>query len=68
KIEALFGDPPVELIRRIRLNKALKLLERKVGNVLEIAIEVGFNNPSYFAECFKKQFGVTPSQFQQNKN
>jgi signal transduction histidine kinase/DNA-binding response OmpR family regulator len=68
KTEALFGDPPVELIRRIRLNKALKLLERKVGNVSEIAIEVGFNNPSYFAECFKKQFGVTPSQFQQNKN
>jgi DNA-binding response OmpR family regulator len=68
KTEALFGDPPVELIRRIRLNKAAKLLERKIGNVSEIAIEVGFNNPSYFAECFKKQFGVTPSQFQQNKN
>jgi AraC-like DNA-binding protein len=68
KTEALFGDPPNELIRRIRLNKAVRLLERKVGNVSEIAIEVGFSNPSYFAECFKKQFGVTPSQFQQNRN
>jgi signal transduction histidine kinase/DNA-binding response OmpR family regulator len=66
KTEALFGEPPNELIRRIRLNKAAKLLERKVGNVSEIAIEVGFNNPSYFAECFKKQFGVTPSQFSQD--
>jgi DNA-binding response OmpR family regulator len=66
KTEALFGDPPNDLIRRIRLNKAARLLERKVGNVSEIAIEVGFNNPSYFAECFKKQFGVTPSQFHQD--
>jgi signal transduction histidine kinase/DNA-binding response OmpR family regulator len=66
KTEALFGEPPNELIRRIRLNKAAKLLERKIGNVSEIALEVGFNNPSYFAECFKKQFGVTPSQFSQD--
>lgn len=63
KTEALFGDPPNELIRRIRLNKAARLLERKVGNISEIALEVGFNNPSYFSECFKKQFGVTPSHF-----
>jgi signal transduction histidine kinase/ligand-binding sensor domain-containing protein/DNA-binding response OmpR family regulator len=63
KTEALFGEPPNELIRRIRLNKAARLLERKVGNISEIALEVGFNNPSYFADCFKRQFGVTPSQF-----
>jgi len=65
KTEALFGEPPSELIKRIRLNKAAKLLERKIGNVSEIALEVGFNNPSYFAECFKKQFGVSPSQYHQ---
>jgi AraC-like DNA-binding protein len=63
KMEALLGEPPSELIKRTRLNKAANLLERKAGNVSEIALEVGFDNPSYFAECFRKQFGCTPTQY-----
>ena len=65
KIVALAGEPPVEFIRRIRLNYAMELIEKKFGNLSEIALEAGFNNPAYFSECFKKQFGVTPSQYQQ---
>jgi signal transduction histidine kinase/ligand-binding sensor domain-containing protein/DNA-binding response OmpR family regulator len=65
KIVSLAGEPPVEFIRRIRLNKSLELIERKFGNLSEIALEVGFNNPAYFSECFKKQFGITPTQYQQ---
>jgi DNA-binding response OmpR family regulator len=65
KIVSLTGEPPGELIRRIRLKKAADLIEQKFGNISEIALEVGFNNPAYFSECFKKQFGVSPSQYQQ---
>lgn len=65
KIVALAGEPPVEFIRRVRLNYAMKLIEKKFGNLSEIALEAGFNNPAYFSECFKKQFGITPSQYQQ---
>lgn len=63
KIEALIGEPPSELIKRIKLNKAAKLIEKNFGNISEVALEVGFNNPSYFAECFRKQFGFSPSQY-----
>lgn len=66
KIVSLAGEPPGELIRRVRLIKAAELIERKFGNLSEIALEVGFNNPSYFSECFKKQFGVAPSQYRRN--
>jgi signal transduction histidine kinase/AraC-like DNA-binding protein len=66
KVVALVGEPPGELIKRIRLSKAGMLLKNKTGNISEIALEVGFNNPAYFSECFKKQFGVTPSQYQRN--
>jgi CheY-like chemotaxis protein/nitrogen-specific signal transduction histidine kinase len=66
KVVALVGEPPGELIKRIRLSKAGILLKNKAGNISEIALEVGFNNPAYFSECFKKQFGVTPSQYQRN--
>ncbi len=65
KILSLTGETPGELIRRIRLNKAADLIKQKFGNLSEIALEVGFNNPAHFSESFKKQFGVTPSQYQQ---
>ncbi len=63
KIVSLTGEPPVELIRRIRLKRASELIKSKFGNISEIALEVGFNNPAYFSECFKKQFGLSPSQY-----
>jgi YesN/AraC family two-component response regulator len=64
KVYSLTGESPVELIRRIRLNRAAELIENKFGNISEIALEVGFSNPAYFADCFKKQYGVTPTQYQ----
>lgn len=66
KITALVGVPPIDLIKRIRLNTAAKLLETKSGNISEIALEVGFQNPSHFSECFKKQFGISPSKYHFN--
>ena len=65
KIVSLVGQPPVELIRRIRLTRAADLIQKKSGNISEIALDVGFNNPAYFSESFKKQFGITPSEYSQ---
>jgi AraC-like DNA-binding protein len=66
KVTALIGESPSEFIKRTRLNKAARLIEKNHGNISEIALEVGFCNPSYFAECFKKQFGIAPSQYKHN--
>ncbi len=63
KVVSLIGEPPVELIRRIRVTRGAELIEKKYGNISEIALEVGFNNPAHFSEYFKMQFGVTPSQY-----
>jgi AraC-like DNA-binding protein len=65
KIQSLIGETPGDLIRRIRLNKAAELIRQKFGNLSEVALEVGYNNPAHFSEAFKRQFGATPSQFQQ---
>jgi signal transduction histidine kinase/ligand-binding sensor domain-containing protein/DNA-binding response OmpR family regulator len=64
KILSLTGETPGDLIRRIRLNKAAELIQKKFGNLSEIALEVGFNNPAHFSESFKKQFGISPSHYQ----
>ncbi|MCU0343533.1 MAG: ATP-binding protein [Ignavibacterium sp.] len=63
KILSLTGETPGDLIRRIRLNKAAELIQKKFGNLSEIALEVGITNPSHFSENFKKQFGVSPSHY-----
>ena len=68
KLVALIGEPPGEFIKRIRLTKAAKLLQNNHENISQIALEVGFNNPAYFSECFRKQFGVSPSQYLQKFN
>jgi DNA-binding response OmpR family regulator len=65
KIEALVGEPPSELIKRTRLTTAAQLIERRFGNISEIALEVGFSSPSHFADCFKRQFGTSPSHYHQ---
>ena len=69
KIRALTDQSPVEFIRCIKLKRAAALLEQHSGNISEIAYQVGFNNPAYFAECFHKLFGVSPKEYStQSKN
>ena len=63
KLRALVDSTPSEMIRSLRLQRAAELLVRHTGNISEIAYEVGFNNPSYFSECFRKHFGYLPSEY-----
>lgn len=68
KLNALLDSSANEFIRTYRLKKAARLLSGKSGNISEIAYEVGFSNPSYFAESFKKYFGCSPSEYLQSKH
>jgi AraC-like DNA-binding protein len=63
KLDALTNQSPVEFIRTLRLKRAAVMLKEQHGNVSEVALEVGFSNPSYFAKMFKKAFSLTPSEF-----
>jgi DNA-binding response OmpR family regulator len=63
KLKSLINQAPGEFIRTMRLKKAALLLDKRVGSVAEITYEVGFNNLSYFAKCFREYHGVTPSEY-----
>lgn len=63
KVRGTTGYTPNEYIRVIRLRKAAELLKEGEKNVSEVAYAVGFDNPYYFSKCFKKQFGMPPSQY-----
>ena len=60
KVKSLTGMTPVELLRKARLSRGRQLLESSDRSVSEIAYDVGFAAPSYFAKCFKDEFGMSP--------
>jgi len=65
KLKAVSNKSPNLFIRDIKLNKSLSLFQKKLGNVSEVAFEVGFNSPAYFTKCFHERFGILPSKYMQ---
>lgn len=63
KLKGLVGMPPNDYIRLIRLKTAGDLLREGKYRINEVCYIVGFNNPSYFAHCFQKQFGILPKDY-----
>ena len=54
---------PIEYLNYYRITRAARLLEESEQKVLEVAMEVGFENLSYFIGTFKHYIGVTPSKY-----
>lgn len=54
---------PMQYILSIRMNNAVSLLETTDYNVTEISTIIGYENPLYFSRIFKKQKGVSPSEY-----
>jgi len=63
KLNALIDQPPGQMIRTYRLQRAADLLKQNAGTVAEICYRVGFNDQAYFSRAFKKEFGCSPSEY-----
>lgn len=66
KVKAMTGMSPVELLKEMRLQRAMKLLKATDKTVAEVAYEVGFGTPGYFSSCFKKQYGKYPTDVKED--
>lgn len=64
KLKSMLGQSANEFIRTIRLKRAAQLLEAKEFTVAEVTYMCGFTDLQYFRKCFRKQFGVNPSEYQ----
>lgn len=64
KLRALTGENVTAFINSIRLKEACSILRQKPNiKMTELSMAVGFNTPKYFTKCFKKEFGMLPSEY-----
>ena len=63
KIKGLTGMNPSVFFKNYKLNRAAELLREGRHNISEIADMTGFSTLSHFSTSFKKQFGVSPTDY-----
>lgn len=63
KMKALTGMSTNEYIRKVRMHHAKKFLNEGKYNISEITYKVGMNSLFYFRQCFKEEFGCTPTEY-----
>ena len=57
------GLPPSGYIRRKRLERAAHLLRTTCEDIQTISARLQFSSQSHFSDCFRKQYGMTPSAY-----
>ncbi len=65
KVKAITGMSVSRLIRKYRANRAAELLLTGRYTVSEIALMVGMGSPANFRQCFREEYGTTPSDYLQ---
>ena len=63
KLKTLTGLAPVEFIKEVRINHAIRLIETGEYSMTQISYMVGINDPRYFSKCFKQKMGMTPTEY-----
>lgn len=58
------GKTFIDFLTDLRLTKAKELIEKNEHHLKEISYMVGYKDPNYFSRVFKKQFQMSPKQFQ----
>jgi AraC-like DNA-binding protein len=63
KLKQLVGLSANEFIHYVRLEKAKKMLCQTDEPVSNIAFDTGYKDPGHFSRVFKKEFGLSPSEY-----
>lgn len=59
----VYGIPPMQLLRHLRLQKAQHLLEHTDASLEMIAEKCGFTDAAYLSRVFRRDYGQTPGQY-----
>lgn len=67
KVNEITGMSIKEFILDMRLKRSAQLLADSRLTIAEVAYQTGFNDAGYFSICFKKHYGISPSEFRTSK-
>ncbi|MBO5912812.1 MAG: helix-turn-helix transcriptional regulator, partial [Clostridia bacterium] len=56
-----------QYVNRLRLNYAKNLLLSSEKSIIDVALDSGFENVTYFNRCFKQESGLTPTEFRRQR-
>lgn len=62
------GENFIEYVTNIRLERARELLAKTEYSMKEICGEIGYADPNYFSRIFKKNVGLTPTEYKEGSN
>lgn len=67
KMKSIVGMSPIDFLRHVRMQRAEELVAKSDLPFSQIGYQVGFSDPKYFSKCFKRDVGMTPSEYRERK-
>ena len=67
KFKEKVGTSPMSYLTRCRINTAQQLLRNSSLSIEQVAVSVGYDSEAAFNKAFKRQLGVPPGRYRQNK-
>lgn len=67
EFKRLYGIPPAQFLKELRLSSAIRMLQMDSGSIKEIADRCGFRDESYFCKVFRKYYHVSPEKFRRGR-
>ncbi|MBP5762621.1 MAG: helix-turn-helix domain-containing protein, partial [Lachnospiraceae bacterium] len=61
------GENFIDYLTKLRIEKAKELLSTTQYSMKEICAKSGYSDPNYFSKTFKKNVGVTPTEYREGK-
>jgi len=61
------GVSPAQYHIHLRMDAARRLLRETTKSVVDVALEVGYTNPSHFAKLFHRETGLSPSNYRRER-
>ena len=59
------GDSPLSYLQRYRVEAAKRLLENTPETISEISARIGYEDPGFFRQIFKRQIGFSPNEYRE---
>ncbi|ETP72432.1 DNA-binding domain-containing protein, AraC-type [Lachnospiraceae bacterium JC7] len=61
----MLGTTPIQYVKNYRIRKAAEMLQVSDEKIVDIAIDCGFQDMSYFAKTFRESKGITPTDYRE---